>query len=59
MNGNGKGKERMEEDAVGQPNGLNEGIPSMTERGRLVDESLACRYLVAQCLVGPPDSTPG
>lgn len=54
INGNGKGKERME---VGLENGISNGLHDVLveangrERGRLVDESLACRYLVAQCLV--------
>ena len=52
---NGKGKGRMLEDEdalmVNGNEGMNGQSEARSERGRLVDESLACRYLAAQCLV--------
>lgn len=42
-----KGKERMDEPASGH--GLH--VEGSARRARLIDESLACRYLAAQCLV--------
>ena len=57
-NNKGKGKVSQHEDEVmenghGRTNGdENNGVSSMkTDRGSLVDKSLACRYLAAQCLV--------
>lgn len=33
---------------------VDEGMNGFVQdRGRLLDQSLACRYLAAQCLVGP------
>ena len=53
VNGHGKGKGRMEEDIT--MNGHLSPRSSVDEspkgRGKLIDESLACRYLAAQCLV--------
>jgi hypothetical protein len=40
-----KGKARMEDEV----NGMDQD--EEPRRGKLVDESLACRYLAAQCLV--------
>ena len=42
-----KGKGRLEDEV----NGLSHHEVDPQKRGRLVDESLACRYLAAQCFV--------
>ena len=55
--GKGKGKAKTEEEDDETMNGFSNGdvlspvIDGHRLRGRLVDESLACRYLAAQCLV--------
>ena len=53
VNGHGKGKGRMEEDITmnGHLSPRSNGDESPKGRGKLIDESLACRYLAAQCLV--------
>ena len=54
-NGRGKGKGRVSEDEdMNGHDGIANGYGDVERRtsGRLVDESLACRYLAAQCLVG-------